>query len=258
MKPPINIYSGSSIAFAAALTNPTELAKTKGKITRSYPISLRGNPYRPARPNLRVEQYRVPKPAGEPFVSAEDAYQHFKQNLDNDAKFELMIEILSAKLTQYPVLTETITKSGGLPWLKRCSHQPNGYENFWTGTGYASGFISALAIAYRQIANLEIDNIKRTIEAVEETPEGSNKHLKYDPVTWQLYVYFSHKAKAEEWGQHLAQELYVGEGYSIENSNRSEKPFALVVSMVDKVEAEYLSRFSNFSLAPSKYNPRHY
>lgn len=259
MKPAINIHSGSSIAFAAALTNPTELAKTKRNITKSYPISFRDNPYRPANLSLRVEQYFQEKPAGVPFISAEDAYQYYKVNLNADEKFELMIEIINAKLTQYPILAETITKSGGINWLKTCSHQPTRQENFWTGVGYQSGFITALIIAYRQVAKPKIEALVNTTPKVKSDnfeEKVLSKYATYNAVNKQLYIYFQNKIKAKEWGVFINKELYVGEGYSVEDTDATGWRFVLVIPLVDETAATALAELAHFGLRPSKYNPK--
>lgn len=59
----INISSNSTIPFAAALTNPTELAKAKGHLKNSYPVSFRDNPFRPANTTHKAEKYYQDKPA---------------------------------------------------------------------------------------------------------------------------------------------------------------------------------------------------
>lgn len=143
-------------SFAAALTNPTENAKYKGSITRSYPISFRGNPFRPANTSCKAEKYFQDKPAGEPFVSAEDAYQHFKVGLNNDRKFDLMVEILAAKLEQYPRLANEITKRGGKEFLAASSHQVYGNDKFWEGQGLNSGFVKALSLAYQRTLEAKV------------------------------------------------------------------------------------------------------
>ena len=256
LKPAINIYSGSSIPFAAALTNPTELAKAKGKIKRSYPVSFRDNPFRPANLNLKIERYANDKPAGKPFVSAEDAYQYFKTDLNDDQKYELAIKILTAKLVQYPVLTETIGKSGGVRWLRTCFHQPTPYETFWTGTGYNSGFVSALIAAYREVTPSTTAVLPEAEDNEERSREVLSKYLSYDAISQQLYISFNNQFKAKEWGRHLNQELYIGEEYSLEDSSRLGWKYVLVVSRVDEHAARMLAEITNFGRRPSSDNPR--
>lgn len=165
----VNFASNSKDGFAAAVTNPTENAKYKKSITRSYPVSFRDNPFRPANTNCKAEKYFKDKPAGQPFVSAEDAYQHFKVGLSNDQKFELMVEILTAKLQQYPRLSNEITKRGGQEFLAASSHQVYGKDKFWEGQGMDSGFVRALSEAYQR--TLEASIASKPKDSVSLPPE---------------------------------------------------------------------------------------
>ena len=155
---PVNIYSGSKSSLGAALTNPTELSKFKGNIQNSYPVSFRDNPSRP-KDTSGPEKYFQDKPAGEPFLSAEDAYQHFKKTTPVDQRQQLMTEIISAKLEQHPKLTQAIEKQGGTAWLETCEHT-TAARGFWEGKGRDSPFIAALIDAYEQVMEKQVDSTK--------------------------------------------------------------------------------------------------
>ena len=155
---PVNIYSGSNSSLGAALTNPTELSKFKGNVQNSYPVSFRDNPFR-AKATDGPEKYFQDKPAGEPFLSAEDAYQHFKKTTPVDQRQQLMTEIISAKLEQHPKLTQAIEKQGGTAWLETCEHT-TAARGFWEGKGRDSPFIAALIDAYEQVMEKQVDSTK--------------------------------------------------------------------------------------------------
>jgi hypothetical protein len=124
----INIYSGSKQenGLAAALTNPTELAFTKGNIAKHYPVRFM---------NLM-------------FADAEAAYKKFKTgNLAADKK--LMVRIIACKLDQHPELVTAIARRGGLAWLENCCHKTAARNQRWEGDGRNSNFIDCLAIAYQ-------------------------------------------------------------------------------------------------------------
>ncbi|MDY7012224.1 MAG: hypothetical protein SVX43_01270, partial [Cyanobacteriota bacterium] len=130
---PINIYSGSDSPLGAALTNPTETSRYKGKTQHSYPVSFRGNPKRPANTNFKAEKYFNDKPEGVPYVSAEDAYQVWKDTVPvGPERDRLMVEILAAKLQQHPKLVQGIQANGGTAWLEQCEHTVFG-RGFWEG-----------------------------------------------------------------------------------------------------------------------------
>jgi hypothetical protein len=122
--------SSNSKGLAAALTNPTELAKQKGNLTQSYPVTFDGVTYK----------------------DAEEAYQRNKgkykpEGLGKGSTYDLMVQILEAKLKQHPRLTEEITKVGGMNWLSDATHQPTGKNTVWE-TGGQNLFINALQEAY--------------------------------------------------------------------------------------------------------------
>jgi hypothetical protein len=101
---PVTSRSGVEISsnakgLAAALTNPTELSKSKGNLTESYPVKFRGKDYK----------------------DAEAAYQALKSTATKDNgpnnTYNLMVDIIKAKLQQHPRLINEITKQGGSKWI---------------------------------------------------------------------------------------------------------------------------------------------
>lgn len=134
-QPVLELKSGVEISsnvkgLAAALTNPTELAKSKGNLTQSYPVEFRGKVYK----------------------DAESAYQSLKTTATFDdgpnSTYNLMVDIISAKLNQHPRLIEEITKQGGSRWILSSTHQPTRKNTVWE-TGGQNWFIKALNDAYK-------------------------------------------------------------------------------------------------------------
>ena len=130
---PGNIWSGNS--KLAVFTNPTELAFRKGNLKNHYPITYLGKQY----------------------PDSEAAYQAHTRNCKAD--FEkckaVCVDILIAKLEQYPALVETIWQSGGIDWIEKCSHIVGAKtSNFkrWEGCGGKSAYIDCLAKAYAIVA----------------------------------------------------------------------------------------------------------
>jgi len=126
----INISSGSDDPFAAALTNPTELAFKKGKIKGHYPVTM-----------------------GEvTYPDAEAAWQALKPPLTepSEKRTGVMTDILEQKLRQNPQLEAEITNRGGVPFLERSSHLLKG-KNWWEGRGTESPFISSLVAGYKRL-----------------------------------------------------------------------------------------------------------
>jgi hypothetical protein len=125
--------SSNSTGLAAALTNPTELAKKKGNLTESYPINYNGKTY----------------------VDVEAAYQELKNKSEAQTKptkedsgnYKLMVELLEAKLTQHPRLVRDILNEGGTEFLLNATHQPTTKNTVWE-TGGQNWFMSALIDAY--------------------------------------------------------------------------------------------------------------
>lgn len=132
LSPGINIFSGADTSLGAALTNPTELAKAKGVISRSYPVRFNGNRY----------------------PDAEVAYQISKQYArDRDS---LMVEILVAKFRQHPDLAQEVAARGGAAWLATCDHLTNARSDSaqaWEGRGLDSRYIRNLVQAFTMLDN---------------------------------------------------------------------------------------------------------
>ena len=127
MNKSLNIYSGGK-GLAAALTNPTWLAKVKGNLSQSYPVSLGAMIFR----------------------DAEEAYQALK-NGDTLHDDELMVLIICEKFTQYQDLLTQVKTLGGADFLKTCRHFVNAKTirgKSWEGIGMESRFIRNLVAGY--------------------------------------------------------------------------------------------------------------
>jgi len=126
--------SSNAKGLAAALTNPTELAKYKGNLTQSYPITFRGKTY----------------------IDSEAAYQALKSTATKDNgpnnTYNLMVDIIKTKLEQYPRLVTEIINQGGSAWILNSTHQPTRQNNVWE-TGGKNWFIKALNDAYIAITS---------------------------------------------------------------------------------------------------------
>jgi hypothetical protein len=125
---PGNIWSGSRTL--AVLTNPTEMARRRGCLKHSYPIVYGGKPY-------------------------EDVESAYKANCcgDNEARNELMTELIVIKFVTYPQILTWLSANGGIAFLRQCSHMTGNQR--WDGVGEGSRFIACLMAAY--IKALEID-----------------------------------------------------------------------------------------------------
>jgi hypothetical protein len=122
----MNISSRSTDPFLAALTNPTELARRKGRLARSYPV-------------VDKTWKRWP--------DSEAAYKAFKTG-DTSRDERVMVRIIAAKLQQHPELTQGIDERGGVAFLKRCTHLVGVRNSRWEGQGVESRFIRCLIAAY--------------------------------------------------------------------------------------------------------------
>lgn len=129
----MNIYSRSTEGngLAAALTNPTELSFYRGTVKNHYPVQF----------NNRT------------WTDAEAAYQALKQKggPGNSNNLWLMVNLLEAKLTQYPRLFNTVKKLGGVDFLETCIHSVNGGMTGWCGRGRKSPFLLCLIAAYELV-----------------------------------------------------------------------------------------------------------
>jgi ribonuclease HI len=143
--------SSNAKGLAAALTNPTELAKSKGNLSQSYPI-----------------YYQWLNNEGEAedgnFKDVEEAYQELKDNREaktrpsrEDSKnYRLMVELITAKLQQHPRLATEITKAGGSKWIMNATHQPTKQNTVWE-TGGQNWFILALNDAYAKVTSAPVE-----------------------------------------------------------------------------------------------------
>lgn len=153
--------SSNSKGLLAALTNPTELAKKKGNLSESYPVTVRGTEY----------------------ADAEAAYQALKNTATKDDNpqtntYGLMVEILKSKLKQYPRLVTAITKKGGEAWLNKATHQPTRKNTVWE-TGGKNWFIKALTEAYLGEQATSTEGATVASEPVTRHP-GINENFAYD------------------------------------------------------------------------------
>lgn len=126
----MNVSSRATDPFMAALTNPTELARRKGRLDRSYPV--------------------VDK-TGKRWLDSEAAYKAFKTG-DTPRDERVMVRIIAAKLRQHPELIEGIKERGGVAFLERCTHLVGVKNSRWEGYGRESRFISCLIAAYEETA----------------------------------------------------------------------------------------------------------
>ncbi|MBW4513039.1 MAG: hypothetical protein KME64_42155 [Scytonematopsis contorta HA4267-MV1] len=159
----INISSKCPDSFGAVLTSTTVKSKQLGTIECDFPVSFRDNKEIPEG-RLGPETYEDAKPAGQPFLSAEQAFYAYKEEYPlGEARVKLMAEILQARLEQHPDIADEITARGGVEWLKECTYlvspnNPDQKRNFFEGEGLNSPYIRALATAYTKV----IDQIQTT------------------------------------------------------------------------------------------------
>ena len=125
----MNISSRSTDPFLAALTNPTERARRKGRLARSYPV--------------------VDK-TGKVWPDSEAAYKAFKTG-DTPHDERVMVRIIAAKLQQHHELVTRISGRGGVTFLERCDHLVGVKNSRWEGRGRESRFIRCLIAAYEGV-----------------------------------------------------------------------------------------------------------
>lgn len=126
----VNIYSGSR-GIGGALTNMSEIARRKGCIKHSYPVTIN---------DVRYED-------------SEAAYQALKIHGDDDYNDGLMIDIIALKFEQNPDLLKWVKQDGGVAWLEKCSHFTNAKSpraQSWEGQGRESRFIRNLIHGYEK------------------------------------------------------------------------------------------------------------
>ncbi len=125
----MNISSRSTDPFLAALTNPTEWARRKGRLVRSYPVMDK---------------------TGKRWADSEAAYRAFKTG-DTPRDERVMTRVIAAKLQQHPNLLEGIKERGGVAFLERCTHLVGVRNSRWEGCGRESRFIRCLIAAYEDV-----------------------------------------------------------------------------------------------------------
>ncbi len=144
VKPGVEISSNAT-GLAAALTNPTELAKSKNNLKQSYPVEFQGKTYK----------------------DAEAAYQALKSTATKDEgpnnTYNLMVNIITAKLQQHPRLVTEITNQGGSNWILNSTHQPTKQNNVWE-TGGKNWFIKSLNEAYKNVTSVETTEPVKTYQ----------------------------------------------------------------------------------------------
>lgn len=125
-----NIWSGSKNGIAV-LTNPTEIAFRKGNLKSHYPVMYNGKIY----------------------ADSEALYHKLSVNCkaDNERCYEFCTVAIICKLNQYPRIVKAIEDSGGVAFLKKCSHKVYGKCARWEGNGLDSGFIRCLIKAYEAV-----------------------------------------------------------------------------------------------------------
>jgi hypothetical protein len=126
---PINIFSGEP-GLGAALTNPTELGRSKGSIAKAYRVTY----------------------AGKLYGDAESAYQVNKTG-DAEQDDRMMAEVICAKFRQHPGLAAEVEACGGAAWLASCTHftyaKTEGAQA-WEGAGLESRFIRNLVAGWHR------------------------------------------------------------------------------------------------------------
>ena len=124
----MNICSRSTDPFLASLTNPTELARKRGRLARAYPVIDK---------NGRV------------WTDAEAAYKAHKSG-DTPRDERVMVRIIAVKLEQHPELLSGIRERGGVAFLERCDHLVGVRGSRWEGCGRESRFIRCLIAAFER------------------------------------------------------------------------------------------------------------
>jgi hypothetical protein len=127
----MNIFSGSTDGngLGAALTNPTQLSRRKGRIKQDYPVHFNGVVW----------------------PDAEHAYLTLATG-DAEHDDKLMVGIIAAKFAQHPALRDAVKDLGGVRFLETCKHITNARSarfRAWEGFGRQSRFIRNLIEGYR-------------------------------------------------------------------------------------------------------------
>ena len=144
--------SSNAKGLAAALTNPTELAKSKGNLAESYPITFNGKNYKDVEAAYQALKDK-----------SEARTKPTKENSDN---YRLMVDLISAKLEQHPRLVSSITEKGGVDWISSSTHQPTKQNTVWE-TGGQNWFVESLADAFD--TTIKKRNLTEAVQTSDET-----------------------------------------------------------------------------------------
>tara|TARA_R110000772_G_scaffold33721_2_gene82028 strand:+ start:13425 stop:27824 length:14400 start_codon:yes stop_codon:yes gene_type:complete len=144
--------SSNAKGLAAALTNPTELAKSKGNLAESYPITFNGKNYKDVEAAYQALKDK-----------SEARTKPTKENSDN---YKLMVDLISAKLEQHPRLVSSIIEQGGVAWISSSTHQPTKQNTVWE-TGGQNWFVESLADAFD--TTIKKRNLTEAVQTSDET-----------------------------------------------------------------------------------------
>lgn len=101
------------------------------------------------------------------YPSVQHAYSEIvnRDNIPQSKTYELVKELMFAKLSQHPQIVDGIRSRGGYKWLYTCSHQLEGNE-FWTGQGKNTPLVGIIAAGMKQTQLTETksqDNFSKKI-----------------------------------------------------------------------------------------------
>lgn len=138
---------------------------------------------------------------GTTFRNAEHAYQTWKsgefdesaykskafkpvgsKKVNKAVNFDIMVEILTAKLQQHPELIEGINERGGLDYILNSTHEVTG-DKYWESSG-ENKFIEALVKAYNNTLNVSKNNTEVQEENLtqDEIDAKANKEAELDAI----------------------------------------------------------------------------
>lgn len=131
-----NIFSGSTDGngLAAALTNPTTLSRRRGCVGQDYPVDYVGR--------------RWPDAEAAYLTLSAETSSWSRGSLD-----DLMVDILAAKLRQYPKLASAVQDRGDVAFLDKSEHYTGAKTarfQAYEGFGRESRFIRNLIAVYER------------------------------------------------------------------------------------------------------------